>query len=1340
VHAIAQDRSKGIWFATLNGVSRYDGQEFHNYSARDGLCGNGVGAISEDTQGRLWFACGATHSDAVGLTVFDGASFTTFSRDDGLAGDYVTAVQATGDGSLWLLTTPFRDGMEFSAHRPATLQRIIGDSIYTYAPPFAPTSLTLTDDALWLGSHGFALRLNAAGSMGQVVQAGSDRVNDVTVAEDGSAWFATETGVYRNVDGVVEQMDSEDRAECLAIETDALGRIWAGKGDGFQRWDGDLLTRIGQEDGLAMPGISAAFVDRDGGLWYGTGFRSTSGNGAGRFVGDEIHTFTTRDGLPNDGVMSVRQDAEGTIWAGTWEGAATLDGDHFEPIPSARANVFEILLAKDGTVWLGTVNNGTLRCRQRDCKRIAGGGIFDRLIEDSEGAIWAGSYRDGLLHIRGNRVMGEPLALGLASHGVGQVPWFAGALPRDAPPEARSVADVAGMGEWLRQGIIPMMHQDRQGRLLAYDWNKGIFLVTGDSLQELSTEEGMRHSRVLDVMEDRRGIRWISTFGGGVFIYDGLVVQRFDAADGLPHTAAQETFEDPDGTIWIATEGGLTRYQPSKTPPGIRIQDISTDRQLGPTAMVSMPNTQTEVSFEFSGSSFRTAPGRLAFVYRLLGAHDDWRVAYTTSVRYANLPMGDYTFEVKAVDRDLNYSTEPARVQLNVHLPYERMSWAGGLVLALGLVGWQTRRVVRRDRRLRAQNAELKVERGLEQVRSAVASMTKTDDLFPVIHLIHGFLGESGIATRGFTFSVIDADTGIGKFYGPGDIPGDLEGRRDDGARLNTFDDGRQLLEHWKRRESFQRGIDHPGEGSRWVLDVPYEYGTLAVGRVERPFDNDEKALLERLAEVASAGYRRYLDFVRLEERNQELSRARDAAESANRAKSQFLANMSHEIRTPMNAILGYAQILRRADDLSEDHKQAVATIQSSGDHLLHLINDVLDLSKIEAGAMALAPSDFDLREMVEGLGVMFDLHASSKGLAWQLEGLPGGPTPVHADEAKLRQVLINLLGNAVKFTDTGQIVLRVHPGDGDSYRFQVQDSGPGLTREEQASIFQPFQQGAAGKREGGSGLGLAIARRQLQLMGSQLVVESTPGMGSTFAFAITLPPSTGALVNGEDGRYADVRRLAAGHTIHALVADDVRANRDILEKMLQGLGATVETAANGREALDLLQASTPDIVFFDVRMPVMDGLEAIRHLRQMAGKVATVKAVAISASVLDHERASFLSAGFDDFIDKPFRFERLCACLAQHLGVEFESADPKPGQEAGVRVEHFDGLRLTTDLHTRLREAAELYSVTEIETYCSELEQLGDSGRDLAAHLRSLSQRQDMGGILTALESITHG
>jgi CheY-like chemotaxis protein len=447
---------------------------------------------------------------------------------------------------------------------------------------------------------------------------------------------------------------------------------------------------------------------------------------------------------------------------------------------------------------------------------------------------------------------------------------------------------------------------------------------------------------------------------------------------------------------------------------------------------------------------------------------------------------------------------------------------------------------------------------------------------------------------------------------------------------------------------------------------------------------------------------------------------ARADAVAADAAKSGFLVTISHEIRTPLNAILGYSQILLRDGALHPFQRDALGTISNSSDHLLRLINEILDLSKIDAGRMDLETSDFDLAVLVQELTALFHQPCEEKQLGLRVEGLDGvRRLPVRGDAGKLRQVLINLLGNAVKFTERGRVVLRL-ARSGETWDFEISDTGIGISVEEQQAIFEPFQQGPGARGRGGTGLGLTIARRQVELMGGQLSVYSAPGAGSTFAFSIPLP--SGEAV-AEPPREVD--RLAQGCEVRALVVDDIRETREVLSAMLATIGCEIILAENGRQALEAVAASRPNIVFMDMRLPEMDGLEATRRLVRDHTS-SGLKVVATSASALAHERELYLKAGCDDFVAKPFRAERIHGCLRNLLGVEFEYRTLAPGAEAAPLLD-LGRIELPEELVTRLMMAAELHSATVLKSCLREVEEMGPPGHRLAGHLREFLASYDM-------------
>ncbi|WP_437830380.1 AAA family ATPase [Sorangium sp. So ce1153] len=397
---------------------------------------------------------------------------------------------------------------------------------------------------------------------------------------------------------------------------------------------------------------------------------------------------------------------------------------------------------------------------------------------------------------------------------------------------------------------------------------------------------------------------------------------------------------------------------------------------------------------------------------------------------------------------------------------------------------------------------------------------------------------------------------------------------------------------------------------------------------------------------------------------------ARKTAEAENRAKTEFLRNMSHELRTPLNAILGYAQILKRSPGLEERQATGLNTIQQSGQHLLTLINDLLDLAKIEAGKIELYPRPIHLSAFLTVVADIIRVRAEQKSLHFVYEVTPHLPRAALADEKRLRQVLLNLLGNAVKFTDRGRVRFGVQAlsqdGTAARLRFEVEDTGVGMAPEQLAKLFQPFGRVGEVRRRAGTGLGLMISRQLVHLMGSEIHVESRPGEGSRFWFEVTLPVAEIA------APLRPSERVAVGYEgprRKVLVADDVVGNRAMLSDLMSGLGFEVCEAANGQEAVEQEMAASPHLAVMDLVMPVMGGLETIhciRHNRQARG-LARLPVIVVSASANEEDQAESIAADADAFLAKPIDQESLLRIVGAQLGLTWVYARPAEEQTGGV-------------------------------------------------------------------------
>ena len=472
-------------------------------------------------------------------------------------------------------------------------------------------------------------------------------------------------------------------------------------------------------------------------------------------------------------------------------------------------------------------------------------------------------------------------------------------------------------------------------------------------------------------------------------------------------------------------------------------------------------------------------------------------------------------------------------------------------------------------------------------------------------------------------------------------------------------------------------------------------------------------------------------DITERKETAEALGRAKEAAEAANRAKSAFLANMSHEIRTPMNAILGFSQLMLRDAALPAPQHEHLRTINRSGEHLLALINDILDMSKIEAGRTTVHPVAFDLHRMLDELEATFRIRAETRQLEFHLERSSGLEAILVADEGKLRQVLVNLLGNAVKFTRQGRIVLRVRTRRQEPAGLrlvaEVEDTGLGISEADLAGLFQPFVQTRTGQRsEGGTGLGLAISRQFARMLGGDLTVTSRVDQGSVFRLEIAV--RAGALESV-------VREPSAGRVIglgedqsplRVLIADDQADNRKLLIGMLGPIGFELCCVANGAEALDHFAAWHPHLILMDGRMPVLGGIEAIRRIRSHpAGRA--VKIIALTACGFEEDQQEALAAGADEFIRKPFLERVLLEAIGRLLGLTYRYADEAPATEVSPLAASPEALqaRLRADLPAAaLAQLNDLVRNGDMEGLLQHLEEMGTRDPALAAALRQLADR----------------
>lgn len=474
----------------------------------------------------------------------------------------------------------------------------------------------------------------------------------------------------------------------------------------------------------------------------------------------------------------------------------------------------------------------------------------------------------------------------------------------------------------------------------------------------------------------------------------------------------------------------------------------------------------------------------------------------------------------------------------------------------------------------------------------------------------------------------------------------------------------------------------------------------------------------------------------------EELRKAKEAAEAANIAKTTFIANMSHELRTPLNSIIGFSQFLVKDKSLKPDQQEYIDLISRSSEHLLGLINDILEMSKIESGKTELKETNFDLFELLESVDSIYHTLSAEKGLKYTSEISSAVPRYLYGDRHKLRQILVNLLSNAVKYTDDGDIMLRTwidepeRPDQLDQFHlfFSVEDTGFGISSEENDLLFEPFIQTSTGQQSaGGSGLGLVITKQFAELMGGDIQIKSQVDKGSRFVVDLYMK-NADEIPDTDYGHKKQVIGIAGDKEYKLLVVDDRWENRLMLVRTLESIGFTVREASNGREAIDVWKEWKPDLIWMDMRMPVMNGYEATRNIRKEANNEEVV-IIALTASAFEHERRDVLRAGCNDYMSKPFRNEELFAKMERHLDINFifeeNNDDFEDLDETQMSLSMSLSL-LDENIREQLKRAVTAYSLEKVTHV---VQQIAQKDERLADTIMQLAKDFDFAKIQKVLD-----
>jgi signal transduction histidine kinase/ligand-binding sensor domain-containing protein len=1031
-----------------------------SWRVEDGLPQSSVNAVAQTSDGYLWLAT------EEGLVRFDGMSFVVFdrSRVPDLASDSIVSLLTAESSEIWIGT---RNGLTHAK----------GEHFLSFPQanglPHRHVSALATDatGALWLGTPGGGLVRQWRGEFTQYTTRNGlshDEVWAVIAARDGSIWIGTRAGLSRFKDGrftIYTEAHGLSANWIYALAEDVDGAIWIGTSKGLDQFKDGRITSPAHFPADLNPSVRALAVDRHGALWIGT-----HGHGVFRRFDGKLSNYSSAEGLSDDQVTSLLEDMEGNLWIGTTGGGLNCLRDtairsYSQSRGIPKGSVWSMQEARDGAIWIGTERDGVIRFQDGRVDRYTTregmlSNEINSLTEDLSGRIWVGT-ESGLNTIKDGIVVsiptgqtapvGQVRALYVSGDGSVWIGTMGNGVSRFNKGRFTSITKRDGLPDDWVRAIL----EERDGTMW-FGTNHGLARWQAGRITVFGVSSGLEDDSICSLYLDPDGVLWVGTGGGGLARIENGTLRTITTRDGLFSNIIYAILEDGKGDFWMSCNRGIFRVSRQKLN---QLAHGRLSRIDSIVYSISDGMTSRECNGGVQPAGWRGANGHLWFP-TVAGA-----VEVDPSQAQEDPHPPGVLLERISINKE---SVDPLGSGITIS------PGRGDLQFEYTGVSLRAPERVRFRYRLVGYDSEW-VDAGARRT----ALYTRVPPGQYTFEVIAANGGAWNTKAASFDFKLLPAFYQTGWFYAVC-ILGIL------GTAFATY--RIRVRVHKKRAQQLALIVDER---------------TSSLQREIEQRKRIQEALQNEVSERTQA--------------QEEAQQARIFAEDASRVKSEFLASMSHELRTPLNAIIGYSELLEE-DALESGETELLkdlTKIRTAGRHLLALVNDVLDLSKIEAGKMQLSPSTFDVRRMIDDVVVTVLPLIEKNGNSLVTSGLEENLGTITADPVKTRQVLCNLLGNAGKFTHDGQVQLsvsRTEVGESSRVCFTVKDTGIGMTREQMGRVFQVFTQADASttRKYGGTGLGLTISRRFCRMMGGDITMESESGRGSEFVAwlpADTVPP-----------------------------------------------------------------------------------------------------------------------------------------------------------------------------------------------------------------------------------------